>query len=220
MNEKGDGAKREDRAGRNDREGRIAELKGAFLEGKKLSPTKLAARIREYGFHCLQCGECCRGEDHSVVVFPLEIRRILTATGLGWLDVVSPPEEGEWDKDGSFHTLEWRLKKEGGSCRFYQNGRCSVYLARPMLCSTYPFYLDNGVLMCSECRGLGGKIESDEADKMAERLILRYLFEIQEAIALLEIYRDFERGEAGKSGECIVHDSEGEHRIVGEELVE
>jgi hypothetical protein len=73
--------------------------------------------------------------------------------------------------------------------------------------------------MCSECRGLGSRIESDEANKMAERLILRYLFEIQEAIALLERYQDFERGEARKGGGCIVHDSEGEHRISGEELL-
>jgi Fe-S-cluster containining protein len=196
------------------REDRISLLNEAFLEGKKLNPAELAARIRELGFHCLQCGECCRGEDNSVVVFPQEIRQILIATGLTWLEVVGLPAEGEWDKDGCFHTLEWRLKKEGDSCRFYQNGRCSVYYDRPLLCSTYPFYLDNGELMCSECRGLGGKIASGEADKMAEQLIMRYLFEIQEAIALLERYRDFERGEAGKDGECIVHDSEGEHRIA------
>jgi uncharacterized protein len=202
------------------REDRIAELNEAFLAAKKLSPTKLAARIQRIGFHCLQCGECCQGEDNSVVVFPLEIRRILTATDLEWLEVVGPPNEGEWDKDGCFHTLEWRLKKEGGSCRFYQNSRCSVYRARPLLCSTYPFYLDRSELMCSECRGLGGKIESEEADNMAERLILRYLFEIQEAISLLERYQDFERGEARKGGGCIVHDSQGEHRIVGGELLD
>lgn len=202
-----------------DREDRISELNKAFLAAKKISPAKLAAQIGVIGFHCLQCGECCQGEDNSVVVFPLEIRRILIATGLEWLAVVGPPEEGEWDKDGSFHTLEWRLKKDGGSCRFYQNSRCSIYHARPMLCRTYPFYLDDGELMCSECRGLGGKIESGEADRLAEQLILRYIFEIQEAIALLEKYQDFERGEAGKGGECIVHDSEGEHRILGEELL-
>ena len=201
------------------REDRISELNEAFLDGKKLNPAKLATRIQIIGFHCLQCGECCRGEDNSVVVFPQEIRRILKTTGLRWLDVVSPPTDGEWDKDGCFHTLEWRLKKEGESCRFYQNGRCSAYRDRPLLCSTYPFYLDNGELMCSECRGLGGKMESGEADKMAEQLIMRYLFEIQEAIALLERYRDFERGEAGKYGECIVHDSEGEHRIAGGALL-
>ena len=198
----------------------IAQLNEAFLAAKKISSTKLAARIRELGFHCLQCGECCRGEDNSVVVFPQEIRQILIATGLPWLEVVGPPEVGEWDKDGCFHTLEWRLKKEGESCRFYQNDQCPVYRDRPMLCRTYPFYLDNCELMCSECRGLGGKMEPGEADKMAEELISRYLFEIQEAIALLQKYRDFERGKAKKDGGCIVHDSEGEHRIADGALME
>jgi hypothetical protein len=48
---------------------------------------------------------------------------------------------------------------------------------------------------------------------------MRHLFEIQEAIALLERYRDFERGEARKGGGCIVHDSEGEHWIAPEKLM-
>ena len=164
------------------------------------------------------CGECCRGQDNSVVVFPFEIRRILSATDLEWLDVVSPPNLGEWDREGCFHTLEWWLNKENESCRFYQNGHCAIYSVRPMLCSAYPFYLDRGELMCSECRGLGGKIEPGEARNMAERLIRRYVIEIQEAIAILEKYEDFERGEVGKGGGCIVHDSEGEHRILGEKI--
>lgn len=219
MNGKGDPVERDDRDGRNDQEDRISELREAFLAAKRISPAKLAAQIQEIGFSCLKCGECCSGQDNSVVVFPFEIRAIQVATGLDWLDVVSPPEEGERDKEGCFHTLEWRLKKENDSCRFYRNGHCSIYSARPMLCSTYPFYLDNGILQCSECRGLGGRIEPDEALRMAERLILRYLFEIEEAIALLERYQDFERGEARKGGRIVVHDSEGEHRIEGEELL-
>jgi len=213
-----DQVEREGHAVRCDLQDRIAGLNEALLTAKNLTPTKLAAQIREKGFHCQKCGECCRGEDNSVVVFPQEIRRIQIATGMEWLEVVWPPEEGEWDKDGCFHTLEWRLRKEGESCRFYQNDRCSVYSDRPMLCRTYPFYLDNGELMCSECRGLGGKIEVDEADKIAEQLILRYIFEIQEAIFLLERYQDFTRGEAKKGGGCIVHDSEGEHWINPEKF--
>ncbi len=207
----------------NDLQDRIADLKQALLAAKELSLTKLATRIRDLGFRCQKCGECCRGEDNSVVAFPEEIRRIRTATGLLWLEVVQPPEEGEWDKDGCFHTLEWRLEKEGesdgASCRFYQNGKCSIYSCRPMLCRTYPFYLDNGELMHSECRGLGCKIESEEADELAKQLIKRHLLEIREAIALLERYRDFERGEAKEGGGCIVHDSEGEHRISQGKLI-
>ena len=38
----------------------------------------------------------------------------------------------------------------------------------------------------------------------------------EEAITLLERYRDFERGQPGTEG-IIVHDSEGEHRIEHKE---
>jgi Fe-S-cluster containining protein len=206
--------------GREDQEKKIQDLQAALRAAEEISPEALAAQISDMGFKCLDCGECCRGQDNSVVVFPFEIRAIQVATGLQWLHVVSPPEEGEWDKGGCFHTLEWRLRKENDSCQFYQRGCCSIYPVRPMLCSTYPFYLDCGELMYSECRGLGGKIETIEADKLADLLILRYLSEIREAIALLERYRDFERGEARTGVGCIVHDSEGEHMIVGEEILE
>jgi len=84
-----------------------------------------------------------------------------------------------------------------------------------MLCRTYPFYLERGKLMASECRGLGGEIEAREAQRLAELLIARQIIEMEEAIALLERYQDFDRGAPGKRG-IIVHDSEGEHRIEGD----
>jgi hypothetical protein len=120
---------------------------------------------------------------------------------------------GEWDKDGCFHTLEWRLKRERDSCRFYENSRCSIYPTRPGLCSTYPFYLDDGGLQCSLCRGIGGSIELGEAKELAGRVIRRSILELMEAIALTEKYEDFERGKSNESGDYVVHDSEGEHRI-------
>ena len=82
---------------------------------KRISIEDLASQIRAIGFECLRCGDCCVGEDNSVVVFPFEIRRILAATGVGWLDAVEPPKIGEWDSSGNFHTLEWRIKKDGES---------------------------------------------------------------------------------------------------------
>lgn len=202
---------------------RISRLNEELSEAKKLSSDHLAARIMELGFSCHLCGECCNGEDNSVVAFPREIRRICASTALPWLEVAGPPEEGEWSREGFFHTLEWRLKKDGESCRFYQKGRCVVYGDRPVLCRTYPFYLDHGELMHSECRGLGGMIEPDEAERLAGELICRQITEIEEAIALLERYQDFERADAGKGdrkGSIIVHDSEGEHRIAGGEIRE
>ena len=197
----------------------IKQLWADLRAAEGLSADVLSRRIQEIGFRCLRCGECCTGEDNSVVVFPFEVRRILAVAGLQWLEAVEPPKEGEWDRNGCFHTLEWRLKKDGASCKFYLrsvcgicgDGVCRIYGSRPLICSTYPFYLDRGVLHFSECRGLGGEVEPDTAKKMAERLILRQVTEIREAVALLEKYQDFERGEAGEDGRRIVHDSEGEH---------
>lgn len=194
----------------------LAKLRDDLLAARGLSTERLAVQIQEMGFQCQRCGECCTGEDNSVVVFPFEIRRILETMGMDWSDVVEPPQEGEWDSDGVFHTLEWRLKKEDGSCKFYAKRKCKIYGTRPLLCSTYPFYLDNGALRCSECQGLGRKIQPSKAWEIAALLKKRCIIEICEAIALLEKYVDFERGRPGKSGQCVVHDSEGEHRIVTE----
>lgn len=191
---------------------RVAELREDLSRAKELDPGPLAAEIQNIGFSCLACGECCRGEDNSVLVFPHEIRCIQHATGLSWQEVAAPPEEGEWDREGYFHTLEWRLAKAGDACRFYQEGRCAIYSVRPMLCRTYPFYLEGEELMASECQGLGREIEGREAEKLAQRLIARRITETEEAIALLERYRDFPRGPPGEKG-IMVHDSEGDHII-------
>jgi uncharacterized protein len=198
-----------------DKENRIKELRQWLERAKATEPQDLAAGIKKMKFKCHGCGKCCIGEDNSVVVFPFEIRRIMQFTGETWLQTVEPPAEGEWDLHGNFHTLEWRIKKEGASCKFYSGNGCRIYEVRPMICRTYPFYLDNDVLRCSECSGLGIEKDPRDAEKMAACLIKRLAIEIEESIALLEKYKDFERGMQKKGQALIVHDSEGEHRIMG-----
>ena len=203
------------RADNCDKENRIKELRQWLERTKATSSSDLAARIKEMGFKCLCCGRCCTGEDNSVVVFPFEIRRIMQFTGETWLQTVEPPAEGEWDLHGNFHTLEWRIKKEGASCKFYSGNGCRIYEVRPMICRTYPFYLDNDVLRCSECSGLGIEKGPHDAEIMATCLLKRCVIEIEESISLLEKYQDFERGMQKKGQTLIVHDSEGEHRTIG-----
>jgi len=198
-----------------DKENRIKELRQWLERTKAASSSDLAAKIEIMGFKCLCCGRCCTGEDNSVVVFPFEIRRIMQFTGETWLQTVEPPAEGEWDLHGNFHTLEWRIKKEGASCKFYSGNGCRIYEVRPMICRTYPFYLDNDVLRCSECSGLGIEKGPHDAEIMATCLLKRCVIEIEESISLLEKYQDFERGMQKKGQALIVHDSEGEHRIIG-----
>ncbi len=196
----------------------LEDLHFKLEEAMRISEEDLAARIREIGFACIRCGECCTGDDNSVVVYPFEIRRIMAFTSESWLDTVEPPSLGEWDSNGDFHTLEWRIKKCNESCKFYsancrdREAKCRIYEIRPLLCSTYPFYLDDGALRCSECRGLGRPIDPSQAKRIAALLKERNIVEIREAIALLEKYEDFPRGSPG-NGICIVHDSEGEHKI-------
>ena len=191
----------------------IRELKRSYAAALRLSVQSLAQEINDIGFQCLGCGQCCQGDDNSVVVFPFEIRRIRAKTDLDWLQIARPPKDGEWDSNGDFHTLEWRLKKIGSGCRFYQKGKCAIYSFRPLLCRTYPFYLVDGELCCSECSGLGRKMEMDRAREIAGQLILRHITEIKEAIALTERYEDFQRGNCQEDGSYVVHDSEGEHRF-------
>ena len=194
---------------------RLVALRSRLEAARNLSTEKIAAEIQKEGFRCLGCGECCRGEDNSVTVFPFEIWRIVCRTGKCWLEVVEPPSLGEWDSKGNFHTLEWRLRKEGLSCSYYSGGRCSIYPDRPLICRTYPFYLEDGDLHVSECRGLGGAIEHRAALRLASVIKTRYLTEIEESIELVGRYRDFERGSPSSEevGVCIVHDSEGEHPV-------
>jgi Fe-S-cluster containining protein len=196
----------------------LADLALKLERAESLSAETIARDIVQIGFCCRRCGDCCRGEENSVAVFPFEIRAIMDETGEGWLDVAEPPLEGEWDVDGNFHTLEWRLRKAGRDCKYYSEEGCRIYEARPLLCKTYPFYLDEGRLRWSECRGLGGEIEFEEAQRLAELLKRRQIVEIREAIDLVRRYEDFERGEPSPHGKCIVHDSEGEHEIEWSEI--
>jgi len=196
------------------KEERIRELSNQLKAAGIIPPERIASEIQKIGFQCTRCGECCTGEENSVVVFPAAIRRIATQTGEPWPETVEPPSTGEWDLQGNFHTLEWRIKKRCGSCRYYEiDAGCRVYEVRPLICSTYPFYLEDGALLASECRGLGREIGTDDARELALRLIERYKTEIEEAIDLVKNYADFDRGEPSVEGLCIVHDSEGEHRI-------
>ena len=204
---------------RADAEEMLANLLLQLEEAESLSAGAIAREIVQIGFRCERCGDCCRGEENSVALFPFEIREIMAAVGgEGWLDVAEPPLEGEWDIEGNFHTLEWRLRKEGRDCKYYSEEGCRIYKARPLLCQTYPFYLEEGRLRWSDCRGLGGEIGFEEAQKIADLLKRRQIVEIKEAIDLIRKYEDFERGEPSPYGMCIVHDSEGVHEVAWSEI--
>ena len=144
----------------------------------------LAREIAEIGFACTGCGDCCRGvgEDGSLVmVGRAEARRVAEAAGLSLGQAVEPfPDEIEIR--GRACRLGWVLvRDEGGACRFHAAQGCAVYAARPWICRTYPFMLDNDRLVASECPGLGAPISGEDARRLAADLLARRAAEEDEA---------------------------------------
>ncbi|MDW7731573.1 MAG: YkgJ family cysteine cluster protein [Methanolobus sp.] len=223
----------------------IQDLAEELETAEKISIEEIASEIRNIGFSCNMCGKCCRKEhgDNTVVVSPEEIESICNNNRLEHSRVAMPfttdvpgilPDERYLednrdliDTDGNIHTFGWKLlRKRNGDCSFIPDkvagNRCGIYDVRPMLCSTYPFYMESGKLKTSECEGLGQQIPHEDSLKLAAEVIFRYIAEIEETIRLYKIYEGFEQGTENLNKALdniregiinyIVHDSKGSHR--------
>lgn len=131
------------------------------------------------------------------------------------------------DSEGNIHAYGWMLRrKRNGDCIFLEKdtNRCRIYPVRPMLCSTYPFYIEELKMYTCECEGLGEHISTEESRKLADSLLSRYISELEDTLAMYEKYEDFERIEEDpeiarnnlEKGICvyIVHDSKGITKIM------
>lgn len=224
----------------------IKQLEDELVAAKQIDPEDIAKEIHSTGFHCLMCGKCCRREygDNRVAIVPEEIKNILYGTDLKLDDIAEPlniqadsaEEEcsfqaasGMIDEDGNIHTFGWMLhRKEEGDCLFIPDdrneNRCRIYELRPLLCSTYPFYLEELQLRTSECEGIGKNIGMQESRELSERVIKRYLCELRDTILTYKNYNAFITGKKGiyiaasnlKQGylNYIVHSSEGSSRFT------
>lgn len=135
--------------------------------------------------------------------------------------------EEDIDSEGNIHAFGWMVRRKmNGDCIFLEKetNRCRVYPVRPMLCRTYPFYLEGLKLYTCECEGLGCPISGEESRKLAEALLSRYVSELEDMLAMYEKFENFEKGEKGpelarknaEKGACtyIVHDSSGAVKII------
>jgi Fe-S-cluster containining protein len=131
------------------------------------------------------------------------------------------------DSEGNIHSFGWVLRrKRNGDCIFLEKNtnRCRNYTVRPMLCSTYPFYIEELRLHTCECEGLGYPIDERDSCKLAENLLYRYVSELEDTLRMYEKFEDFRREDKGmelakkslEKGICtyIIHDSTGVNKIV------
>ncbi|MBN2488150.1 MAG: YkgJ family cysteine cluster protein [Methanosarcinaceae archaeon] len=229
----------------------IEELEQELSDALDINIARVASKIREIGFSCQKCGHCCRAAfgDNRVLLTQKDILKIAEHTGLSKSGIVTPmlPDDPgpfsfssetpdipgiDLDTEGNIHTFGWMLRrKSNGDCSFIGDekecqNRCKIYDARPMLCSTYPFYMESMELQVSECEGLGHKISGSESLKLAQDVVRRYIAETRDTISLYRKFRDFNADDGGgldiaarraKEGRIVyvVHDSDGMHRIVG-----
>nr|WP_321497074.1 YkgJ family cysteine cluster protein [uncultured Methanolobus sp.] len=224
----------------------IRELKQELDSAKKITVRQIADEIHNIGFKCIMCGKCCRRDcgDNRVAITTTEIHNIENESDLEWEEIAEPfvaevesPEEeceinsadGLIDEDGNIHTFGWMLRrKENRDCSFIPDddtdNRCRIYKIRPLLCSTYPFYMEELKLNTSECEGIGEEIGLKESYELAELLLKRYILELEDTILTYKNYNGFKTGENGrniagshlKQGylNYVVHYSEGSYRIV------
>jgi len=84
-------------------------------------------------FRCTACGECCTGEPGHVWVTPEEIKRIAKARGLSkWVF-----KQRFVVRIGKRSSLK---ERENGDCCMLKDGKCTVYDAKPLRCTTFPFW--------------------------------------------------------------------------------
>lgn len=192
----------------------IMSLRDELQMAREANEAVIEDEIREIGFECRGCGDCCR-RDVEVVVFPGDIRAIMGAKGLDWLDVAGPNPIGDEDCSGRYRAFEWVLRRRtNGECIFYESG-CRIYEHRPLLCRTYPFYIHDGALGVSECPSVG---DGGCPTGLARDLKRRWIREIEEAIGLLERFETYCIARRGVplSGHnrVVVYDSEGAHILM------
>ena len=223
----------------------IHNLETELNAAKKIDVQQIADEIQKIGFQCLMCGKCCRKKygDNRVALTPEEIRKIQEESKLKWEDIAEPftievgsaeeecrnlANEGMVDEDGNIHTFGWMLRrKESKDCSFIPDGttdnHCEIYKLRPLLCSTYPFYMEGLKLNTSECEGIGKQIGTQESFELAELVLRRYIMELEDTILTYKKYTGLKAGEnclnIAESGlkqgylNYIVHYSEGSSKI-------
>jgi len=110
-------------------------------------------------FECQRCANCCRDTEKR-------IRRIL----LSEVDVRRIREKTKLQTKNFAYLLKGEtpfkleMKKINGKCIFLKGNKCRIYLARPLICRCFPFWIEKTkesfiFKVSSDCPGIGkGKL--------------------------------------------------------------
>ena len=101
----------------------------------------LNARIT---FRCERCGRCCRNLKNALMIDPFDIYNLSKHLREQGRAILGPEDMlGQYAQpdliDGVYPIFQLNTAGADDACIFYQDGRCSVYEARPQVCRMYPF---------------------------------------------------------------------------------
>ena len=108
-------------------------------------------------FSCQLCGKCCTGfKEGEVYLYKEDILRLAKFIGLDgkkglrefaekYLKVINDSffwkePEAQRGKTYRYKTLGFKFTEEDEHCHFLKNNACSVHVARPFQCRSFPFW--------------------------------------------------------------------------------
>lgn len=88
-------------------------------------------------FECKRCSACCRHDPGFVYLSENDLERLTAWSALGRDEFIG--KYCRWVSRGSNEEYLCLLEKPGYDCILWDNG-CIAYDARPLQCSSYPFW--------------------------------------------------------------------------------
>jgi uncharacterized protein len=89
-------------------------------------------------FECTSCGKCCKTKG-SVWMSPTETNNAAQFLNLSTEDFVAAYASHTLS-DGNQSWIQVKNDPTGEACVFLEENQCRIYQARPIQCSTYPFW--------------------------------------------------------------------------------
>lgn len=91
-------------------------------------------------FECTRCSRCCRFDPGFVFLSYHDLDRLQKKTGMERAAFLEKYCRAVYVNGVYRLSLK---EKDNYDCIFWRDGGCTVYDARPLQCSTYPFWEDN-----------------------------------------------------------------------------
>ena len=90
-----------------------------------------------FDFKCNECGKCCRNRE-DILLTPYDIYRLAKHLELKPIEVFDKYCETYIGSMSKLPVVRLKPKIHGNVCPLLRNGKCSVHIAKPVVCALFP----------------------------------------------------------------------------------